>query len=72
MLPNCNPYAHLLQPPKRGDDGVEVTLNPEELDLDTSALQAKYDQTLRDQKKDSNKEDLSDMVAEHQAKQKVL
>lgn len=61
-----------IQAPRRAGDAVEVTLNPEELDLDTSALQEKYDQTLRDQNKEVNKEDLSDMVAEHQAKQKVV
>jgi splicing factor 3B subunit 2 len=26
-----------------------VALNPEELDLDTAAMQAKYDQTMREQ-----------------------
>lgn len=46
-------------------------MNPEELDLDTAAMQAKYDQTLREQQSQLEKEDLSDMVAEHAAKQKV-
>jgi len=48
-----------------------VALNPEELDLDTAAMQAKYDQTMREQQSQIEKEDLSDMVAEHAAKQKV-
>lgn len=52
-------------------EGIEVTLNPEELDLDTAAMQAKYDQTLKEQQSQLEKEDLSDMVAEHAAKQKV-
>lgn len=51
-------------------EGIEVALNPEELDLDTAAMQAKYDQTLREQQSQLEKEDLSDMVAEHAAKQK--
>ena len=50
-------------------EGIEVALNPEELDLDTTAMQAKYDQTLREQQSQLEKEDLSDMVAEHAAKQ---
>ena len=52
-------------------EGIEVALNPEELDLDTAAMQAKYDQTLKEQQSQLEKEDLSDMVAEHAAKQKV-
>jgi len=52
-------------------EGIEVALNPEELDLDTAAMQAKYDQTMREQQSQLEKEDLSDMVAEHAAKQKV-
>lgn len=46
----------------------QVTLNPEELDMDTVAMQAKYDQTVRQQQADIQKEDFSDMVAEHSAK----
>lgn len=46
-------------------------MNPEELDLDSAAMQAKYDQTMREQQSQLEKEDLSDMVAEHAAKQKV-
>jgi hypothetical protein len=52
-------------------EGVEVTLNPEELDLDTAAMQAKYDETMREQQSQLEKEDLSDMVAAHAAKQRV-
>lgn len=52
-------------------EGVEVTLNPEELDLDTAAMQAKYDETVREQQSQLEKEDLSDMVAAHAAKQRV-
>ena len=52
-------------------EGVEVALNPDELDLDTAAMQAKYEQTVKEQQSQLEKEDLSDMVAEHAAKQKV-
>lgn len=66
-----------VQPGKKGTEkggtaeGVEVTLNPEELDLDTAAMQAKYDETMREQQSQLEKEDLSDMVAAHAAKQRV-
>lgn len=49
--------------------GVEVTLDPSELDMDSAAMAARYEQTLREQNQLA-KEDLSDMVAEHAAKQK--
>ena len=49
-----------------------MALNPEELDLDSAAMQAKYDETMREQQSQLAKEDLSDMVAEHAAKQKVI
>ncbi|XP_052106749.1 splicing factor 3B subunit 2-like [Mytilus californianus] len=55
---------------KVSTEGIEVALNPEELDLDTAAMQAKYDETMREQQSQLAKEDLSDMVAEHAAKQK--
>jgi len=51
------------------DTGVEVALNPEELELDTVAMAAKYEQRVREQEL-VQKEDFSDMVAEHAAKQK--
>jgi len=50
-------------------DGVDIALNPDELDLDTDQLQAKYDQIQKEQQLQVEKEDLSDMVAEHAAKQ---
>ena len=53
-------------------EGIEVALNPEELDLDTAAMQAKYEQTVLEQQSQLEKEDLSDMLAEHAAKQKVI
>ena len=56
---------------KGATEGIEVALNPEELDLDTAAMQAKYEQTVKEQQSQLEKEDLSDMLAEHAAKQKV-
>ncbi|XP_070577299.1 splicing factor 3B subunit 2-like [Ptychodera flava] len=52
------------------DQGIAVALDPSELDLDTSAIEAKYEETVREQQGQLEKEDLSDMVAEHAAKQK--
>ncbi|ROT85099.1 putative splicing factor 3B subunit 2 isoform X3 [Penaeus vannamei] len=50
--------------------GVEVALDPSELDLvDTDAMAARYEATLREQQK-GEEEDFSDMVAEHAAKQR--
>uniref|UniRef100_H2YDL3 PSP proline-rich domain-containing protein n=1 Tax=Ciona savignyi TaxID=51511 RepID=H2YDL3_CIOSA len=50
-------------------DSVEVALNPEELELDNVAMAAKYEQRVREQEQ-VQKEDFSDMVADHAAKQK--
>lgn len=50
--------------------GVEVALNPEELEMDTAAMAAKYEARVREQQAQVEKEDFSDMVAEHAAKQK--
>ncbi|VDP20180.1 unnamed protein product [Soboliphyme baturini] len=53
------------------EGGVEVSLNPDELDLaDASGLQQKYEEGLRQQQL-GKEEDFSDMVAEHAARQKV-
>merc|ERR1719461_2126331 len=55
---------------QRGNTGVDVALNPDELDLmDTEAMAAKAEAALREQQAMLGKEDLSDMVAEHAAKQ---
>ncbi|XP_029633542.1 splicing factor 3B subunit 2 [Octopus sinensis] len=55
---------------KGGTEAIEVALNPEELDMDSAAMQAKYEQTMREQQSQLEKEDLTDMVAEHAAKQR--
>jgi len=52
------------------EGGVDVALDPSELDLDAATMTARYEQTLREQQNQLEKEDLSDMVAEHSAKQK--
>jgi splicing factor 3B subunit 2 len=50
---------------------VELALDPSELDLvDTAAMEARYEQTLKEKQNLTQGEDLSDMVAEHAAKQK--
>ncbi|XP_039577495.1 splicing factor 3B subunit 2 [Passer montanus] len=50
--------------------GVEVALAPEELELDPTAMTQKYEEHVREQQAQVEKEDFSDMVAEHAAKQK--
>jgi splicing factor 3B subunit 2 len=51
---------------------VELILDPSELDLvdNEGTLAARYEQQLKEQQSHLQKEDLSDMVAEHAAKQK--
>uniref|UniRef100_A0A0N5AW05 PSP domain-containing protein n=1 Tax=Syphacia muris TaxID=451379 RepID=A0A0N5AW05_9BILA len=58
-------------PAAQGDTGVEVSLNPDDLDLaDQKGLEKKYEEQLRKQTKGrQDDEDFSDMVAEHSAKQ---
>ncbi|XP_065332657.1 splicing factor 3B subunit 2 [Cloeon dipterum] len=53
-----------------GEGMVELALDPSELDLDTDAMALRYEQTLREQQSQLQKEDLSDMLAEHVARQK--
>lgn len=50
---------------------VELALDPSELDLvDTDAMAVRYEQQMREQAGGLQKEDLSDMLAEHVARQK--
>ncbi|XP_030854189.1 splicing factor 3B subunit 2 isoform X2 [Strongylocentrotus purpuratus] len=51
-------------------EGVAIALDPSELDMDTEAMTAKYEEQVREQQSQLEKEDFSDMVAEHAAKQK--
>ncbi|KAG8228618.1 hypothetical protein J437_LFUL009323 [Ladona fulva] len=54
-----------------GPGTVELALDPSELDLvDTEAMAQRYEQTLREQQSQLQKEDLSDMLVEHVARQK--
>jgi splicing factor 3B subunit 2 len=51
---------------------VELALDPSELDLvDTDAMAVRYEQQIREQQSQLQKEDLSDMLADHVARQKV-
>lgn len=59
---------------KRGTDRegmVELALDPSELDMDSDAMAVRYEQQMRENQSQLQKEDLSDMLAEHVAKQKV-
>ena len=47
--------------------GVDSALNPDELELNNQALEARYRQELKD--KELGKEDLSDMISDHLNKQ---
>ena len=49
---------------------VELALNPDEIDMDTETMALRAEAALREQQNLLAKEDLSDMVAEHAAKQK--
>ena len=50
--------------------GVEVTLDPSELELEPEAVAARYERHLREHRP-KGREDLSDMLADHVARQKV-
>ncbi|XP_066040610.1 LOW QUALITY PROTEIN: splicing factor 3B subunit 2 [Chamaea fasciata] len=50
--------------------GLEVALTPEELELDPTAMTQKYEKHMQELQAQVEKEDFSDMVAEHAAKQK--
>nr|CAD7396779.1 unnamed protein product [Timema cristinae] len=54
-----------------GSGTVELALDPSELDLvDTDAMAVRYEQQIREQQSQLQKEDLSDMLADHVARQK--
>lgn len=72
MMGSTHTYDVRKQPsqPSAFESGVELALNPEEVDLmDTDAMTARAEAALREQQASLAKEDLSDMVAEHAAKQ---
>ena len=47
--------------------GVDIALNPDELEMNSQALEARYREELRG--RETNKEDLSDMMSDHLNKQ---
>lgn len=49
---------------------VELALDPSELDMDNDAMAQRYEKQMREQQSHLQKEDLSDMLAEHVARQK--
>ncbi|CAF0752041.1 unnamed protein product [Didymodactylos carnosus] len=51
----------------RNDSGVDIALNPDDIDLSAQTIETRYRQELKD--KELQKEDLSDMVADHVTKQ---
>ncbi|CAG9813244.1 unnamed protein product [Phaedon cochleariae] len=55
---------------KRGEGMVELALDPSELDMDSDAMAVRYERQMRENRSQLQKEDLSDMLAEHVAKQK--
>lgn len=72
---NAKPAQNVAGVHRAGDrEGmVELALDPSnlsELDLDNDAMAQRYEQQMREQQSHLQKEDLSDMLAEHVAKQK--
>ena len=45
--------------------GIDLTLNPDELDMSSDVLQSRYDQQLKQNGDNFDSEDLSDLTAEH-------
>uniref|UniRef100_A0A914WSS6 PSP proline-rich domain-containing protein n=1 Tax=Plectus sambesii TaxID=2011161 RepID=A0A914WSS6_9BILA len=69
MMASTHVYEMAKKDRNVTEGGVEVSLNPEELDMqDQKGLERKYEEQLRKQAK-GKEEDFSDMVAEHSAKQ---
>jgi len=78
MTGAAGPPPVVTAPTRRGPGGpegsgtVELALDPSELDLvDTDAMAVRYEQQIREQQSQLQKEDLSDMLADHVARQKV-
>lgn len=94
----CVVFLSTLQATGGLSEGIEVSLDPSELELDASTVSQKsvlfwstasavvmcdmvsvvvmmvhyrYEEQLKEQQNQLEKEDLSDMVAEHAARQKV-
>lgn len=67
MMGSAHTYD-MVTTTKKAGEGVEITLDPSELELEPSTMAAKYDDTIKEREAALNREDLSDMVAEHAAK----
>ncbi|ERL93732.1 splicing factor 3B subunit 2 [Dendroctonus ponderosae] len=59
-----------IRRPNEREGMVELALDPSELDMDSDAMAVRYEQQIRENQSQLQKEDLSDMLAEHVAKQK--
>lgn len=57
---------------ERTGGAVELALDPSELELDADAMAARYEQQLRAQQNQPTREDFSEMLADHVARQKVI
>ena len=64
-------HAYDLGAKKAPGEAVELALDPSELELEPSAMAAKYDETMKEREAAKDREDLSDMVADHAASKKV-
>lgn len=65
-----NIATHRTAPIVDREGMVELALDPSELDMDNDAMAQRYEQQMREQQSHLQKEDLSDMLAEHVARQK--
>ena len=72
MMGSAHTYDIGIATPKKAGEGVEITLDPSELELEPAAMAAKYDDTMKEREAALNREDLSDMVAEHAAKKVIF
>jgi len=64
---NRNPTGQSSTNRSDTSGGVDIALNPDELEMNSQALEARYRQELKD--KELGKEDLSDMISDHLNKQ---
>ena len=51
-------HTYELGTTKKPGEGVEITLDPSELELEPSAMAAKYDDTIKEREAEKNREDL--------------
>ncbi|XP_074036665.1 splicing factor 3B subunit 2 [Leptinotarsa decemlineata] len=60
----------IIQRRTDGKGMVDLALDPSELDMNSDSMAVRYEQQMRENQSQLPKEDLSDMLAEHVAKQK--